>query len=79
MQQMYAQYVNQYMQYLQSAGGHFAAAGIHTWNGAAAGVAHETVHDPRQVLSQYELFHSFIAVLKCQISIKDLIGDIKTF
>ncbi len=52
MQQMYAQYVNQYMQYLQSAGGHFAAAGIHTWNGAAAGVAHAAVHDPRQVLKQ---------------------------
>jgi hypothetical protein len=63
MQQMYAQYVNQYMQYLQSAGGHFAAAGIHTWNGAAAGVAHEAVHDPRQVLSQYVLFHCFIAVI----------------
>lgn len=31
-----------------SAGGHFAAAGIHTWNGAAAGVAHAAVHDPRQ-------------------------------
>ena len=45
MQQMYAHYVQQYMQYLQTAGGQFAAAG--TWNGAAAGMV---VHDPRQVL-----------------------------
>ena len=44
MQQMYAQYVNQYMQYLHSAG-HFATAGIQNWN-------HPTVtqmQDPRQV------------------------------
>ena len=45
MQQMYAHYVQQYMQYLQTAGGQFAAVG--TWNGAAAGMV---VHDPRQVL-----------------------------
>jgi hypothetical protein len=45
MQQMYAHYMQQYIQYLQSAGGQFAAAG--TWNGAAAGMF---VHDPRQVL-----------------------------
>ena len=73
MQQMYAQYVNQYMLYLQSAGGHFAAAGIHTWNGAAAGVAHAAVHDPRQVI----LANIFVVVVclheKCQILIHELI------
>lgn len=46
MQQMYAHYVNQYMQYLQSAGHPLAAAGFQTWNTAAA--APTLVHDPRQ-------------------------------
>ena len=45
MQQMYAHYINQYMQYLQSAGTPFAAAGFHHWNPA---MAPTMVHDPRQ-------------------------------
>ena len=46
MQQMYAHYMNQYMQYLQSAGHPLAAAGFQHWNTSAA--AHTLVHDPRQ-------------------------------
>ena len=64
MQQMYAQYVNQYMHYLQAAGGHFAAAGIHTWNGAAVGVAHAAVHDPRQVIFSSSLLFAYMRNVK---------------
>jgi hypothetical protein len=45
MQQMYAQYVNQYMQYLQSSGHPFAAAGFHPWTST---LSPAVVYDPRQ-------------------------------
>lgn len=46
MQQMYAHYVNQYMQYLQTAGNSFGSGGLHHWNTAVTTT--NVVHDPRQ-------------------------------
>lgn len=44
MQQMYSHYVNQYMQYLQTAGTPFAT-GLHHWNST---LTPTMIHDPRQ-------------------------------